>query len=110
MSRKNDTVYRNRFSREYAEKIADLYLFGGQDIFVVVFQNSGSLRREMYELFDAGAGLCDCQIFQEGAQLHDKRDLSGSKIFSDADGGYQSERDQDVSLDIKGGDKPDYSF
>ena len=64
----------------------------------------------MDQLFDAGARFCNGQILQKGAQLHDKRDLTGGEIFPNEHRGDQSDGHQHIGLDVKGGYKPDEGF
>ena len=61
----------------------------------------------MHQLFNAGTGFCQRQIFQQCAQLHDKRHFAGSEILMQTHRRDQRDGDQHVSFDIEPGDQSD---
>ena len=110
LSGKDDAVNRNGFAGQNTDHIPDFYLFGRDDRFCTVQKHSGSLRSQVDKLFDAGPRLCNRQILQQRAQLHDESHFACGKILADADRGNKRQRYQHVGLDVKSGNQPDYSL
>ena len=61
----DNSVNRNCLSREDTDNIADLYLFGRDNAFLITGENSCCTRSEIYKLFYAGSvkGKKRCRFF-----------------------------------------------
>ena len=110
LPRDDHAVHGDGLAGQHAQNVADPDLLRRHGAFLDAEDDARGLRRQADELFNARAGLGHGQFLEQGAELHDKRDLAGGKVLADADRRDQRERDEHVGLDVERRHKADDGF
>ena len=106
----NHAIHWDGLARQHAQHVAHLNCLCINRFLALRCNTARCARRKVHQLFNAGAGLCNGEVFQQAAQLHNKGHLARGKIFPNQHGCHQRQRHQHVGLDVERCHKANHSF